>query len=271
MQTAPKLSKDVSYFLDRIREGASKDLIFKIRESEKKEDKSALKAMLPVVCFNGQFSNRSRSGLKKASGLMILDFDHVEDLPGLKAKVKNDIHVFAAWTSPNKGLKMLYRIPIVQDDQQFKSIFKQICKVYPDLDTSGSDISRCCYESYDPNIYINLSAEVFYPIVTETNNAHEEIGQITNIPIKDQDVIANRLVVWFQKHYDKSQRNNSVFKLAAAFNNFGVNESTAINYCNRYAEDGFTISEISKIIKSAYKNTSAHGTKFFEDVIRKKN
>lgn len=270
MQTAPKLSKDVSFFLDRIREGASKELIYRIRESENEEEQKAIKATLPIVCFNGYFSNRSKAGLKKASGLMILDFDNVQDLKSLKDKVKKDPHVFAAWISPRSGLKMLYRIPMVLDDQQFKGIFKQIVKIYPDVDTSGSDISRCCYESYDPNIYINLSAETFIPAHIDSAPVLEEIGQITNIPITDQDVIANRLVVWFQKHYDRSQRNNSVYKLAAAFNNFGVNITTATNYCNRYAEDGFTVSEISGIIKSAYKNTSAHGTKQFEDTVRKK-
>ena len=83
-------------------------------------------------------------------------------------------------------------------------------------------------------------------------------------------MIANRLLKWFQKHYDRNQRNNSVFKLAAAFNDFGADRLTATNYCNMYAEKGFTIDEIQQIITSAYKKTSQHGTKFFEDNERKK-
>jgi hypothetical protein len=270
LQTAPKISKDVGAFLDRIREGASKELIYKIREAESEDEQKAIKSTLPVVCFNGYFSSRSKAGLKKASGLMILDFDDLDNPKEFKEQCKKDPHVFAAWRSPRAGIKILYRIPIVSNDIEFKSVFKQIAKKYPNLDTSGSDISRCCYESYDPYIYINMNAEVFIPEIIDTIPVHEDLGQITNIPITDQDVIANRLVVWFQKHYDRSQRNNSVYKLAAAFNNFGVNIATATNYCNRYAEEGFSISEISGIIKSAYKNTSAHGTKQFEDTVRKK-
>ena len=273
LQTSPKLNKDVSFFLDRIKNGESKDIIYKIREIEKKDDTKNLKAMLPGVCFNGVFSNRAKTGLKKASGLMVLDFDDfltTQEARDFKKKLQNDIHVLAAWLSPNYGVKALYRIPIVHDDNQFKAIFNSVKQHFPELDTSGSDISRFCYESYDPNIYINLNAETYIPTIIDEDPVQHDLGQVTNIPIKDQDVIANRLLKWFQKHYDRNQRNNSVFKLAAAFNDFGVDRLTATNYCNMYAEKGFTIDEIQQIITSAYKKTSQHGTKFFEDNERKK-
>lgn len=229
--------------------------------------------MLPGVCFNGVFTSRSKAGLKKASGLMVLDFDdflNVQEAKEWKKKMQGDVHTLAAWMSPRNGVKVLYRIPLVHDDAQFKGISSSIKKDYPTLDTSGSDISRLCYESYDPNIYINLSAEIYIPELIDEDPVHHDIGQVTNIPIKDHDVIANRLLVWFNKKYDKSQRNNSVFKLAAALNDFGVDKLTATNYCNRYSEKGFSVEEIQQIINSAYKKTSQHGTRFFEDTDRKK-
>jgi hypothetical protein len=272
-QNAPKLNKDVSFFLDRIKEGASKDLVFRIRETSDESEQKQLKAQLPGVCFNGVFSNRSKSGLKKASGLMILDFDDFNDTDHakqFKKKIKEDPHVYAAWLSPRNGVKVLYRIPIVHDDRQFKNVYNSVAQIYPLIDKSGSDISRFCYESYDPAIYINLSAEMFIPSVIIDEPVHDDLGQVTNVPVTDQNVIANRLLIWFQKHYDRSMRNASIFKLAASFNDFGVDKITATNYCNRYAEKDFTVQEISKIIESAYKNTAQHGTKFFEDSVRKK-
>lgn len=272
-QTSPTVSKDVSFFLDRIKQGKSRDTVELIRTSSDKEEQQALKMQLPGVCFNGYFSSRSKNGLKKSSGLMVLDFDDFENetkAKEFKDSLKKDSHVFSTWLSPRMGVKALYRITEVYDDAEFKSIYAQVKAKYPSLDDSGKDVSRFCYESYDPNIYINLEAVKFIPEVIVPEAEIDEIGVITNIPIKDQDLIANRLIKWFQNHYDRNQRNNSVFKLAAAFNDFGVDKTTAQTYCNRYAERGFTVNEIGNIINSAYKNTATFGTKFFEDGVRKK-
>lgn len=270
-KTAPKVSKDVSHFLERIRIGKSRDLVEQIRTTPDKDKQQELKAQLPGVCFNGYFSNRSKAGFKKASGLMTLDFDDFktnEEAMAFKEKLRQDTHVLSAWLSPRMGVKALYRIPTVKDDAEFKSIFEQVQELYPELDNSGKDVSRFCFESYDPNIHINLEAEVFIPEVRAKEMP--EIGEVTNLPLQDQNEIAERLETWFNSHYNRSQRNNSLFKLAAAFNDFGVPRSTAENYCFRYAESGFSTKEIEKIIESAYKKTDQFGTKFFEDARAKK-
>ena len=273
LSTSPKVSKDVSFFLERIREGKSKDLVGQIRATTEEDKQQELKKQLPVVTFNGFFANRSKLGLKKSSGLLTMDFDDckgIESAKELKDKLKEDKHVFAAWISPRIGVKALYRIIDVDDDAHFKQVFAQVKQRYPDLDDSGKDISRACYESFDPEIYINLDAEVFVPEVVILPHEEENIGQITNVPLIDGDEIANRLIRWFQSKYDSSQRNNSIFKLAAAFNDFGVDKLTAKSYCIRYAEKGFSTNEIENIIDSAYKKTTQFRTKFFEDKIKVK-
>ena len=273
LSTSPKVSKDVSFFLERIRSGASKDLILDLRSTSDKEKQQELKKKLPVVCFNGYFSNRSKAGLKKASGLLTLDFDEVkgiEEANQLKEELKKDKHIFACWLSPRLGVKALYRVIEVEDDKSFKQVFEQIKEKYPDLDDSGKDISRACFESVDSEIYINLDAQVFVPEIRILPHEEDEISEVTNIPLVDGDEISNRLIKWFQNKYDSSQRNNSIFKLASAFNDFGVDKMTATSYCLRYAEKGFSSNEIQKILDSAYKKTSQFGTKFFEDKIKAK-
>jgi hypothetical protein len=271
--TAPKVSKDVGFFLDRIKSGESKNLVSEIRTTTDEDKQQELKRQLPVVTFNGTFSNRSKAGFKKPSGLMVMDFDHVKDLESsakLRDELSKDNHIFAAWISPRFGVKALYRIIDVDNDGHLKKVFEQIKERYPEMDDSGKDISRACFESYDPDIYVNLNAEVFIPEVRILPHEDENIGQITNIPLTDGDEIANRLVRWFQNKYDNSQRNNSLFKIAAAFNDFGVDRITAVNYCIRYAEKDFKTDEIQKIVESAYKNTAQFGTKHFEDAKRVK-
>lgn len=263
-------TKDVTHYLDRIRDGKSKKIIEELRFEPDETKQAEIKKKLPVVCFNGEFISRSKASLKKSSGLMILDFDKLENPVGFKENLKNDSLIFSAWISPRgNGVKALIKIPEVKDDYQFKKVFDQVKKLYPRLDKSGCDISRACYESFDPDIYINIDSEKFNYNYEEEEPSNYNLGTITNIPLTDQDAIANRLMVWFQKKFDRNSRNNSLFKLASAFNDFGVNRMTCETYLLTYAESDFNEKEIGKIIESAYKKTSQFGSKHFEDKERK--
>ena len=268
--TSTHHSKDVSHFLDRIRDGKSEKIVQELRFEPDKENQKEIKKKLPVVCFNGEFIRRSNNTLKHASGLMILDFDNLDEPVKHKEKLKNDPIVFACWISPSgNGVKALIRIPDVKNDAEFKKVFTQVNKRYSGLDQSGKDIARACFESYDPDIYVNLEAEKFEYTFDEETEANNTLGTITNIPLTDQDAIANRLMVWFKKVFDRSTRNNSLYKLAIAFNDFGVNRWTCETYLNTFAEPDFKVDEISKIIDSAYKKESQFGSKTFEDKEKK--
>ena len=263
--TSPQLNKDVGILLDRIKEGKSRKLIEALRFEPDLEKKKELKLQLPVVCFNGEFVKRGNNFLKKSSGLMILDFDHLESPVNFKNELKKDSRILSAWISPSgDGLKALIRIPIVDTDLEFKAVFRQVETAYNGLDGSGRDIARACFESYDPEIYVNLDAERFN-YVPEQIDYEIKIGVQTNVPILDQDEIANRLMVWFKKHFNSSARNNSLFKLASAFNDFGVAKSICENYLSHFEEPDFKSSEIQSLIDSAYKKTANFGSRFFED------
>jgi hypothetical protein len=263
--TSPQYTKDVGFFLDRIRDGKSKKQIEALRFEPDDEKKKELKLDLPVVCFNGEFVKRAKTFLKKPSGLLILDFDHIENVVEFKKTLTQDPRIFSAWISPSgSGVKSLIRIPLVENDDEFKLVFNQVKKQFPKMDQSGNDISRACFESFDPDIYVNIDAQKFN-YVPESINFDLKIGVETNIPIVDQDEIANRLMIWFKKHFNSSARNSSLFKLASAFNDFGVSKATCENYLSYFEEPDFKYSEIQAVINSAYKKTANFGSKFFED------
>lgn len=263
--------KDVTYYLDRIQNGKHEKIIKELRAELNPDKKKKIKGSLPAVTFCGTFKTRKKDQLKEGSGLAILDFDKLSDVFEYKDKLKSNDYIFACWISPSgDGLKALVKIPIIGNDSDYKNVYKQLCVIFPDLDTSGSDISRLCFESYDPDIYINLDSEKFIPTYPEKSIEVINLGTITNIPLIDNDEIANRLIVWFKKHFNNSARNSSLFKLAIGFNDFGVSKMTCERYLNSFAESDFTINEISQLINSAYKNTAAFGTKQFEDKIKRK-
>ena len=145
--------------LDRIKTGKSKELLLDIRKAKTKKEKNALKANLPSVTFSGTFTERNDESLKEASGYMVLDFDDVKSVEAKKKELSNNSYVFACWESPSgNGVKALIKIA---NPKKFKEHFKEVEKEFKGIDPSGKNISRVCYESFDPDIYINQNAKVF--------------------------------------------------------------------------------------------------------------
>lgn len=143
---------------DRIRQGKSKDLVEKIRNGERK-----LKRELPVVLFSGIFESRQDDALHEHSGLIVLDFDHV-DVTDSKSFLATDKYVLACWASPSgDGLKALVKVtnPDMHRDH-YRSLTSYFEKTYGlEVDPTGINESRACYESYDPDIAINTMAVPF--------------------------------------------------------------------------------------------------------------
>lgn len=260
--------RDVYEQLERIKSGKSKDLVNQIRTLAK-EKGNEVKKELPGVCFNGTFKHRSKNGLKSHSGLIVLDFDNFatqDDAEAFKSQIINDVFVFAAWISPSgKGVKVLVRIP--QDELNHKKYFDALKKHFNSdfWDDSGSDVSRFCYESYDPEIYINLDSALWSQIEEEEI---EQIGSVVvAIPLTSEALIIDRLSIWFNKKYGntKGNRNNNIFKLAAAFFDFGISKNVAENELMKFAESDFKPAEIKRTLDSAYSKSGGFGSKFFED------
>jgi len=171
---------DVREALGAIYRGDNKEIIDDMRSLQRtietlddetakkdlKNRKDELKRQLPLHVWTGEFSARNNNSCVNPSGLMVLDFDHV-DVNYVKNELKQKDYIYACWTSPSgDGVKALVKMDKVSNnDAEHKIIYKS---VYADLrqlglDTSGKDISRGCFESYDPEIYVNKEALGFKP------------------------------------------------------------------------------------------------------------
>lgn len=260
--------KDVLYALNRIKDGNSKDTILQLRQMSE-DDYNKNKSVLPGVCWNGKFKQRSAAGLIQHSGFAILDFDKFETNQhaiDFKDSISSSEFIFAAWISPSaKGIKALVKIPAVAKDH--KGYFVSLKKHFnhPNWDDSGSDVSRFCFESYDPDIYINHEAETWLEI---DEPELEDIGTTEPmVRLVSENQIIENLVKWWSAKYgvNKGSRNTNLFKLAISFNDFGISKSDALHECLKYTSDGFNDREVEALVKSAYNKTSNFGTKHFED------
>ncbi len=269
-ETSTPFIRDIDFIFQRIKDGKSKDLINKIRKSKSKEEQNKLKGELPSICFSGIFKNRSKQGIISHTGLICLDFDKYDSIELLnidKDKLIKDKYTFALFISPSgNGLKVLVKIPNEVDNH--KLYFDALEKHYNNnnFDSAVSDVSRVCYESFDPNIYTNYNSKLWDK--KEENIIHSYDVKSPKIKLENENEIIKRLFVWFEKNIGMStgSRNASLFKLAASFSDFGVNKLEALRFCEQFKQTDFTINEIESVITSAYKKgVSNFGMKYFED------
>lgn len=270
-ETATPFHKDINLIFDRIRNGSSKDLIQKIRKEKGKSERNELKKNLPSICFSGTFSKRADNALIQHSGIICLDFDKYpkqKEILEHKEKLSKDAYVHSVFISPSgEGLKVLVKIPADADNHvnYFNALEKYFNSPY--FDKTSKNISRVCYESYDVLIFVNENSQVWTKIEEKEYTEVSRTRDLPTIPITDENKIVDILVKWWTKKYPmvEGMRNENVYVLAMAFNDFGVNKSLAKYISEQFASNDFTVTEINRTIESAYSNTLKFGTKYYED------
>jgi len=270
-ETSTPFHRNIGLILERIKSGSSKDLVKKIRAEKRKPERQELKKQLPAICFSGIFTKRSDTSITQHSGLICLDFDGYQGQKELlqdKENLSKNKYVYSVFISPSgNGLKVLVKIPADQDNHinYFNSLEKYFNSPY--FDKTSKNLSRVCYESYDPLLHINENSSVWDVLEEPEYTEVSKFKDKPTIPITDENKVVDILVKWWIKKYPmmEGQRNHNVYILAMAFNDFGINKSLASYVLNQYATDDFSVREIATTIDSAYRNTTNFGTKYYED------
>ena len=270
-ETSQPFYRDIMVLLNRIREGSSKDLVKKIRAEKDKTQRNKLKQSLPAICFSGRFTKRNDNSLVQHSGYICLDFDGYKtnkDMLQEKERLSKDKYVFSVFISPSgNGLKVLVKIP--QDSENHKNYFNSLQNHFdsPYFDKTTKNISRVCYESYDPLIHINELSSTWEKIEETEYQEVVKYRDRPTIPITNENKIVDILMKWWDKKYGlkEGERNNNIYVLASAFNDFGVNQTLAEYVMSSFATKDFPDYEIKRTIDSAYAQKQNFGTKYYED------
>jgi hypothetical protein len=152
--------------IDMIIYGRCKDRVDWIRRCRADSDEGALleaKRQLPVICWSGRFSRRDAAGLIEHSGIVVLDFDHVEDAANLRDAMREHPHCMGAFISPSgDGVKALMRADAEAATHASAwaacaDSAEQHTGIRPD--ESGKDVCRACFASYDPDAWWRESVE----------------------------------------------------------------------------------------------------------------
>lgn len=269
-------SKDVPYIVslskivERIKTGTSKESIENIRNCKTKEEKDRYKRNLPSILFAGEFTERNGNSLKKHSGLMVVDFDKYpskEIMLNQFNELKQIKHFVLLFISPSgNGIKGVLRVSNELTKETHPKVFKGFQKQFnlDYFDIANSNIDRVCFESYDPNIYVNYDAEIYEtPIFDE---GFSFVEKVPVLPLNDEFKIIDKIMSFnFKKDFKDGERNNYIFDLAGQFCEYGVNQSTTINYIlNNISYGDFSDTEVNNTVKSAYR-IRQFNVKFFED------
>jgi hypothetical protein len=170
--TCPSTEISVQEFLQDVAGGKWRAAVEQIRSASAageiaRADK--LKCVtLPAVTFSGLFQRRANDGLSRHSGLLCLDFDELgAAVADSRRKLQSDPHVLAVFLSPSgTGLKVL--VPITATDNAtnhacFKlaeAHFRQLGLV---ADSTGKDVARLCFASWDTACWIADGAREVIP------------------------------------------------------------------------------------------------------------
>ena len=262
----------VETILKRIANSKYFELVDEIQREDDKDKRNILKKKLPAICFSGTFSKRADNAMIEHSGLICLDFDDFpsfDEMDEYRENLSKDKYTYAVFISPSgKGLKVLVKIP--RDYENHRKYFNALEKYYdsPYFDTSCKNESRVCYESSDPEIYVNTNSEEWTEMADKEVEEIEKKEEISTFIIKDEQKNIDLLMAWWNKNYGfvDGQWDNYLHILACALCNYGVSKTSAFNWINKIANEAgkMPASRIRNLVNSAY-SRSEFGSKAFED------
>lgn len=238
----------VGQALKRIKQGKSKDKVDQIRRLGSGEERDSVKKSLPSPLFSGVFKSRNDNNIISYTGLICLDFDHC-NIADKIAELKRSKYVVSCWVSPSgNGVKALVQ---VSDPERHLEHFDALLEDFKDLDPSGRNLSRICFESYDPKIYVARKWDVYDRFV-------EKVYEAMPIKVTTNNTVYEKLKKWMinkGEGFFEGNRNNFVFKLTCGCLRFGltkdeVRDSMIGDFCG----GSFTVKELDVILNSVYRN-----------------
>ncbi len=222
----PESEITLTEILDQIKSGTHRKLIRQYLDLKEKKgpDDPAVKlykrTKIPAITYAGIFSARSNSKLVTPSNIAIIDIDHCSNLADLKERLKSDPFTLAVFVSPGgDGLKVAVKLKFGKSPEEYKNKYFSLVDYFSDkyriptrddrstqseesktgIDLSCSDLARLCILSSDPDLYSNLNAKIFAPVVSPQLNARQKSEPIRNSVEQD---IANVIEQIEQRHVD---------------------------------------------------------------------
>jgi len=222
----------ISWIISQIRGGDFSAKVNAIRFAKDKGDDQRVKMLkkgLPAILWSGLFNRRAVSGLIRHSGLIVADLDGLgSEIDAVRIKLLGSPHLLLLFVSPSgTGLKAVFRVS--SDPSQHGASFQAVedhvlQRTCIRIDASGKDVSRMCFISHDPDVFVNstkcdpLLPRVSAPAVVVTTANVTPTHRHSEIPDtpKSQSYEGRVDVSWVKKYVPTAphQTNALLFKIA---------------------------------------------------------
>ncbi len=272
----PTETKDILKILDDIKTGAYRSAIIYLRKSladskieAAERAKKSLPAFTPSATFKG---GRKMEFLINYNALVVLDIDKIspEKLAECVSILNSNEFVFSYFVSPSgNGLKIFVKVDSGKDEHKdaflvLQKYFEELLQV--EIDKSGKDITRLCFCSFDPELFVNENSEVFFVIESREEpkeNQQSKKSDNQQLTTDNPETVYEHCVRYTEKkiRFTEGNRNNFVFQLANNLNRKGLSESLALGFI--LADYNYDQNEVMTAVKSAYQNTAEHNTDTF--------
>lgn len=158
--TEPTGETTLNDYLEDIRSGLWQDFVLAVRSSKGKVKKDDA----PGVTVSGTFeANRRADALKAHSGFIAIDLDDQdnEDLLAKREALQADPYCYACHTSIRGfGLVWYVKVSPERHKDAFYALEQYLANTYNVIaDSSGKDVSRFRFVSYDPDLYMYAKAK----------------------------------------------------------------------------------------------------------------
>ena len=227
--------------LQKIKNGEWETQVTNIRKyiSDGDDNKaSEVKKSLPAFTVSATFKDKRRKDcVDTYTGLLHLDYDKIDNVEELKARVMDIPYTYAAFISPSgRGLKVFVKSD--NDLYSHTNAFNNLREYYDSIvgiesDKAVKDVPRLCFVSYDAELYLN-----------ENSDTYKHKGDLS----QEWNFTSNK------ERFIDGNRNNFIHLFACNANRKGFDVNDVISYALTYSDETFLEDEIERTINSAYKN-----------------
>lgn len=219
-------------------------------------DKYKEERILKLPCFSISTTfkgSRSNENATEHNGIIGVDIDDIDNPEEVIDKLKKDEYILCMFISPSgRGVKVFY---LTEATIETHSLFINQCKKRCDeltgivSDSQVKDISRVCFVSDDPELYLNEDARVLK--YTSISLDNESIDPSSGVSLDQIELFTNKITT-----FRKGNRNGFLTMFVHNCNKQGVNQYDVENYCTKFIQSDFDFNQIRSTIKSVYSNYS---------------
>ncbi len=205
-----------------------------------------------------------------ASNIICLDIDYTSDMYALKMDCRDIPCVLGYFESPSgKGLKVFVTVSTFGNQlEDFKSVWQQVVNYFEArtktiVDLKCKNLSRICYYSHDPYLYIN-SLPIPFQVDPSIRFSEPKIVKIktthtTSININDPQTYIitfteRKLGIYGSDTYE----NNWIYCFCCNCNRFNVDIETARSWAQALYDSGpiqdWNEGQLNRTVDSAYKH-----------------